>query len=113
MTRVEGRRAPVAMEISTVHNHLRLIVGLRAGESGVQVEILGKSVVEAELQTVAEAAREIGLQSVVVAVALGEPKESSGEIRIRTARGHRYVLRALRHSASRGGLASACTARRA
>ncbi len=59
MVDVQRRRAPIAAQIVAVQNHLRLVLGLRAGESGIHVEILRPGVIGAELQAVAEAVRNV------------------------------------------------------
>ncbi len=79
---VVGGRSPVAVQIVAVHHHLRLVVGLRAGERGIHVQILRPGVVRAELQAMAETVDHVHLQRVVAAVAFGVPEESRAQIGI-------------------------------
>ena len=86
------------MQIVAVQDHLRLIVGLRAGEPRVHVQILRPGVVCPELQAFTETVAHVHLQRVVAAVAFGVPEEARAEIGIGAA-GARAgnILRALRH----------------
>src|SRR5690349_24282326 len=99
MLHVQRRRTPVAPDVGAIHDHLRLILRLGAGESAVHVEALRPGVVEAELQAVAKTAREIGLQSLIGAVAFSEPEKSGADVGI-GAVAYRNVLRALRDAAA-------------
>ena len=97
------------MQIVAVQHHLRLIVGLRAGERGVHVQILRPGVVGAELQAVAKAVAHVHLQRVVAAVAFGVPEESRAQIGIGASWPRAgNILRALRHD---GLPAAPCAAR--
>ena len=67
------------LQIIAVQHHLRLIVGLRAGQPGIHVQVLRPGVVAAELQAFAQAVGHVDLQRVVAAVALGKPEKSAGQ----------------------------------
>ena len=83
--------APSRFESVPVHNHLRLVTGLCACKSRIDVQFLRPRVIRPEFKAAAQAASYIRLQRVVTGVAFCVPEESTGQIRIR-ARSNRYVL---------------------
>ena len=92
MAGVQRRGSPIAPRIVAVHDHLRLVLRLRAGESRIHVQIFRPSVICANFKAPAEAVGEVGLQRVVAAVALGVPEEAGAQIGIGT-RGPRGCIR--------------------
>jgi len=63
--------------------HLRLVVGLRSGQTRINIQIFCPRVVAAKFQPTADTVRYIRLQRVVTAVAFREPEESSREKTVR------------------------------
>src|ERR1035441_9851660 len=62
---VQRGRAPVSRQIVAVHDHLCLILSLRAGQPGIHVQVLGPGVIGAKFKTFRQAPLHIDLQRVV------------------------------------------------
>ena len=92
--RIQRGWPPVPAQIISVHHHLRLIAGLRAGERRIDIEIFRPGVAGPELQAVAQPLGDFCFQRVVARVAFGVPEETCAQRRIRT-RADRNVCGAL------------------
>ena len=101
MANVERRRPPIGGDIVGIHHHLRLIVGLRPGQAGIQILIFRPGVIGADFQTSIEPMDHVGFERVVSAVAFGIPEESRAQTGI-GARGHGNILPPLHHTSFSG-----------
>src|SRR5262245_33394929 len=106
----QGRWSPIAPQIVSIHDHLRLVLRLRTREARIHIEILGPRVARTELQTAAQSTDQFQLKSVVAAIAFRVPEETIRQIGIRTC-GDRNVSRILSNSCPRRSCAACYAAR--
>src|ERR1051326_7629188 len=85
-------RSPVSAEIVAVHYHLRLILRLSTGQSGIHVQVFSPGIARAELQIRTQAVGDFRLQRVVTAVGLGVPEETGAQVRIGTRADRKSVV---------------------
>ena len=104
---VQRRGSPVAAQIVAVQNHLRLIIGLRAGQRGIHIQILRPGVVGAELQAVAQAGASHRSAARCSCCCLRCTRRNPRPDTDWAASPHRDVLRALRHGAFGGARCAA------
>ena len=76
----EDDRQVLDLAVAILEHHLRLVIGLRSSEAGIDIQIFCPRIIAAKVQAFADAVRHVHLQRVVAAVAFRKPKKCGGEI---------------------------------